>query len=67
MTSEDAAVGLCRRCRWAQPSGNRRGSVFWLCRRSLTDATWDKYPRLPVLECRGFEQADGEDQEAEGS
>ena len=67
MRMADAGVGLCRRCCWARQSSNRRGSVFWLCRRSLTDPEWEKYPRLPVLECRGFEEADGDDQEAEGS
>jgi hypothetical protein len=34
---------------------NRRGSVFSLCRRSKTDSTFPRYPRLPVRECRGFE------------
>jgi len=32
-----------------------RGSVFYLCERSFTDASFAKYPRLPVLECRGYE------------
>lgn len=32
-----------------------RGSEFWLCRRGLTEPAFLKYPKLPVLRCRGFE------------
>ncbi len=32
-----------------------RSSVFYLCQRSATDASFPKYPRLPVLQCRGYE------------
>jgi hypothetical protein len=32
-----------------------RGSVFYLCERSAIDASFPKYPRLPVLQCRGYE------------
>ena len=35
---------------------NDRGSIFLLCERALTDPTFPKYPRLPVLECRGYER-----------
>ena len=34
---------------------NTRGSVFSLCRRSRDDPTYPRYPRLPVLACRGHE------------
>jgi len=37
-----------------------RGSIFLLCERSFTDATFPKYPRLPVLECRGYEKTQAE-------
>ena len=30
-------------------------SVFWLCERSRTDASYARYPRLPMLRCPGFE------------
>ena len=33
-----------------------RGSIFYLCERFFTDPAYPKYPRLPVLECRGYEQ-----------
>jgi len=32
-------------------------SVFWLCGRSRTEPEFPRYPRLPVLECAGFEAA----------
>jgi hypothetical protein len=34
---------------------NTRGSSFSLCERSKDDPAFPKYPRLPVLECRGYE------------
>jgi hypothetical protein len=32
-----------------------RGSEFHLCKRAERDARFTKYPRLPVLECSGYE------------
>ena len=32
-----------------------RGSVFYLCERALTDTSYAKYPRLPVVQCRGYD------------
>lgn len=29
--------------------------VYWLCELSKTDSRFAKYPRLPVIECPGFE------------
>ncbi len=46
--------GLCERCRWARVVRTPR-SVFWLCARSRDDARFERYPRLPVLRCDGFE------------
>jgi hypothetical protein len=48
-------VGLCDSCRHQQLVPNRRGSVFSLCRLSKVDPRFPKYPRLPVLECSGYE------------
>ena len=48
-------VGLCAACVWVRTTGNRRGSVFYLCGRHQLDPTFRKYPPLPVLQCRGFE------------
>jgi hypothetical protein len=51
-------AGLCNACVHQQLVPNRRGSVFSLCRRSKTDPSFLRYPRLPVMECRGFEAGD---------
>jgi hypothetical protein len=54
-----------------------RGAVFIQCARSRTDPGYSRYPRLPMLACRGFEpqdavagktehrDADGADQDTE--
>jgi hypothetical protein len=31
-----------------------RGSTFYLCRLSLSDPRFPRYPPLPVLSCAGF-------------
>jgi len=51
---EDAAVGLCARCRHARKVATPR-SLFWLCERSRVDASYARYPRLPMIDCPGFE------------
>lgn len=51
---EDPSVGLCARCRHARRVATPR-SLFWLCERSRDDASFARYPRLPVLTCLGFE------------
>jgi hypothetical protein len=50
-----AEVGLCARCRHARRSGNARGSSFWQCLRAACDASFARYPRLPVRCCGGYE------------
>ena len=51
----DPRVGLCSICRMAQRVTSARGSIFFLCRRSEQDARFVRYPRLPVADCRGFD------------
>jgi hypothetical protein len=34
---------------------NTRGSTFSLCERSREDPAYPRYPRLPVLECVGYD------------
>ena len=48
--------GLCESCVWARVVATARGSAFLRCGRSDFDARFPRYPRLPVLECAGFEQ-----------
>jgi len=50
-----ASAGLCAACRHARVITSARESVFVLCERSRTDPAFARYPRLPVLECIGFE------------
>jgi hypothetical protein len=49
-------AGLCSHCRFMRTIHNDRGSSFLLCERSVTDKSFPKYPRLPVLQCAGFER-----------
>jgi hypothetical protein len=48
--------GLCGDCYHARRLESDRGSVFWLCELSRTDDRFQKYPRLPVLSCPGYDR-----------
>lgn len=48
-------AGLCDSCRHQKLIQNTRGSTFSMCERSKTDQRYPKYPRLPVVECEGWE------------
>jgi len=47
-------VGLCSVCRHARRVTTPR-SVFWMCRLAATDPRFERYPRLPVESCEGYE------------
>jgi hypothetical protein len=51
-------AGLCRSCRWHRLVTTARGQTFYLCEMSAVDPAFPKYPRLPVLSCRGYERVD---------
>jgi hypothetical protein len=55
MRGRTPLVGLCASCLHLRITGNRRGSQFFLCELSKTDARFRRYPPLPVLHCAGFE------------
>ena len=55
-TEDAAAVGLCLSCRHARVIRSDRGSIFYMCRLSAHDPRFPKYPRLPVLQCAGYEE-----------
>ena len=55
-TGEEARVGLCLTCRHARAVETPR-SRFWLCRLSADDPRFERYPRLPMLACPGYERA----------
>ncbi|SPF48261.1 hypothetical protein SBA1_820063 [Candidatus Sulfotelmatobacter kueseliae] len=49
-------AGLCVRCRFMRLMNSDRGATFYSCERSATDVAFPKYPRLPVLQCPGYER-----------
>lgn len=55
---EPDAVGLCRDCRHSRQVPTTR-ATYWLCRRSESDPTFPRYPRLPIRSCRGFAWNEG--------
>jgi hypothetical protein len=50
-----AAPGLCASCRHAHVNTTRRGTSYLRCLRSAWDDRLPRYPRLPVMDCVGFE------------
>jgi hypothetical protein len=55
MATEQLRTGLCASCRHVERITSTRGTTFYLCRRALTDASFRKYPVLPVRSCVGHE------------
>jgi hypothetical protein len=49
------AVGLCASCNHVKVTISDKGSTFYFCLRSSTEPTFPKYPRLPVVQCIGYE------------
>jgi hypothetical protein len=45
---------LCQSCSFAKEIISGKGSRFLLCEKSQTDHKFPKYPRQPVIRCRGF-------------
>ena len=52
---EAQRAGLCASCVHAQVITSSRGSRFYLCRLSITDPRFPKYPALPLRVCSGYE------------
>jgi len=50
-----APEGLCASCAYARTTLTTRGARYTRCLRAATDPEFEKYPRLPVLVCRGYE------------
>lgn len=49
-------AGLCSTCRHVRRIRSGSGSLFRLCLRSREDPRFPRYPKLPVLACRGYEE-----------
>jgi len=54
----DPTVGLCSICRFVKKQDTKRGAFFYRCGRADDDASFMKYPPIPVGECVGFEAGD---------
>lgn len=52
------AIGLCVSCRFVDVITSSKASTFYRCRLADTDASFPRYPALPVLACRGYQQAE---------
>ena len=61
MRDETAAAGLCATCKNMRRITSDRGSRFYFCELSKTDSRFPKYPRLPVLNCAGYERCEEQD------
>jgi hypothetical protein len=55
--AESGRAGLCERCTHVQIVTSNRGSTFYLCKLSVSDPRFPKYPAIPVLTCAGFTPA----------
>ncbi len=64
MRSSPPPTGLCDSCRHARLITSGRGSRFLLCELSKTDPRFQRYPRLPVLACAGYQQRVPDDLDA---
>jgi len=49
-------LGLCADCTHARQITSDRASIFLQCQLSFTDRRFEKYPRLPVLKCSGYQK-----------
>ncbi|HET6625127.1 MAG TPA: methyltransferase domain-containing protein [Nocardioidaceae bacterium] len=56
-----AEAGCCSACVHAKLNETRRGTVYLRCTRAGWDDRLNRYPRLPVLHCVGFNPADPDD------
>lgn len=48
--------GLCATCAHARVLQSDRGARFYRCSLSDTDPRYARYPRLPVIQCQGYEK-----------
>ena len=52
--NERARIGVCADCEHMRRVVSDRGSTFYLCAKVLNEPEFPKYPRLPVIQCRGY-------------
>ncbi|MGB7450230.1 MAG: hypothetical protein WA892_14035, partial [Ornithinimicrobium sp.] len=51
-----APAGWCEQCVHAKVNRTNRGTAYLRCLRAAWDDRMTRYPRLPVVECVGFER-----------
>ena len=54
-----SSASLCEACAHLREVTSGKGSRFLMCRLSLSDARFPKYPPQPVVACAGFERRVG--------
>lgn len=54
---------LCEDCCHMKELVSGRGSRFLMCRKSVLDNRFRKYPPQPVVQCRGFEGNEDRDED----
>ena len=52
----DPKVGCCSICNHASTLIGAKGTPFWRCDQSDSDAAFRRYPTLPVEDCARFER-----------
>ncbi len=52
--SEKQHIGLCEQCIHHSSVTSAREKEFHLCNKSKIDKTFPKYPKLPVVKCKGY-------------
>jgi hypothetical protein len=53
---ERIRAGLCADCRSARRVPSSHGTTFYRCMKADVDPRFVRYPRLPVLDCAGYER-----------
>ena len=66
MVLRESSFGLCATCRFGRAVGSKHGSEFVLCKRSHDDPNYPKYPRVPVVQCPGYDAVPPMDREDAG-
>ncbi len=61
-----AEVGLCSTCVNARRVPTPR-ATYWLCELAASDERFEKYPRLPVRSCPGYDPSPEDRPGSEGS
>jgi hypothetical protein len=62
----DAPWSLCETCAHRREIVTPRGSRFLLCRRSIMEPCYPRYPPQPVVRCDGHETRDESERDEKG-